>query len=103
MHNSLDNLPHHEPHFHIAHFNVTEDVATHTHDYIELAYVTEGSLYHHAGRHCEKVVPGDYFIIDQSQSHAYSFCGQPAVVINCIFQPVFFRPYCTTAAPLKMY
>lgn len=92
MQNMLDSLPRHEPHFHIAHFDVAEDVPPHTHDYIELAYVTEGSLYHHTGGHCEKVVPGDYVIIDHSLSHAYSCCGQPAVIINCIFQPAFLDP-----------
>lgn len=96
MHNSLDNLPHHEPHLHIAHFNVTEDVATHTHDYIELAYVTEGSFYHHAGRHCEKVVPGDYFIIDQSQPTPIPSVDSRPLSSTASFS-LFFRPI---SAPL---
>ena len=75
--------------FLIDHFTVTEDVASHTHDFIELAYLKEGSLLHICNGVSRNIGRGDFFIIDYTVPHTLQYTGTRSVVINCIFRPCF--------------
>ena len=66
------------------------DYSVHSHEFMEIAYVTEGTGKHLHGD-CESLVKkGDYLILDFRNKH--SFCvaeGQSMHVTNCIFKPEF--------------
>ena len=65
-------------------------VETHNHNFLELAYVTQGSALHTFGDSESTINKGDYFIIDYDTSHGYlSIGGKPFQVINCLFLPEF--------------
>ncbi|MDD4700405.1 MAG: AraC family transcriptional regulator [Oscillospiraceae bacterium] len=63
---------------------------THTHNFLELAYVTQGSALHTFGNSESTINKGDYFIVDYDAAHSYfSIDGKPFEVINCVFLPEF--------------
>lgn len=60
----------------------------HTHDFLELAYVTKGSAVHFVGSKKMIISKGDYFIIDYYGVHSYySMDNKPFQIINCLFRP----------------
>ncbi|MGI6746626.1 MAG: helix-turn-helix domain-containing protein [Acutalibacteraceae bacterium] len=64
--------------------------AVHNHNFLELAYVIQGSALHTFGNSESIINKGDYFIIDYHTAHGYySIDGKPFEVINCIFLPEF--------------
>lgn len=78
--------------FHIEQADVCADVLPHTHNFIELAYLARGRLLHHGGGRTIPMMNGDYVLIDHSRPHSYTYCGEQAEVINCLFQPAFLDP-----------
>lgn len=60
----------------------------HSHEFLEIAYITEGTGKHLHGQ-CESIVQkGDYIILDLSTKHSFcAFEGQHFLVTNCIFKP----------------
>lgn len=75
--------------FLIDSWDVSSHVKTHTHDFIELAYLEEGVLLHKCNGISRTIRKGNYFIIDYSISHELQFTGIKSKVINCIFRPGF--------------
>ncbi|MDL2301522.1 helix-turn-helix domain-containing protein [Lachnospiraceae bacterium OttesenSCG-928-D06] len=63
---------------------VQEELPYHSHQFFELAYVTEGSAIHSLNGDCTVLKPGDYFIIDYDSIHSYANC-QDLTLINCLF------------------
>jgi len=70
-----------------------EEVAGHTHEFIELAYVAEGSgehRYSHGKYH--EIKPGDVFIIEPNVEHAYRVGPEERLIIyNVLFIPSLLK------------
>lgn len=64
---------------------------SHTHDFLELAYVLHGTAIHRFNETDERIISsGDYFIIDYRTLHGYqSVRNCDFAVINCLFLPQF--------------
>lgn len=60
----------------------------HKHDFLELAYIVDGTAIHTCDGICTEVFPGDYFIIDYNSYHMYE-SENPITIINCLFLPEF--------------
>lgn len=60
----------------------------HNHDFLELAYILEGSAVHTRDGIRTNVSAGDYFIVDFNSYHMYE-AEKPITVINCLFLPEF--------------
>jgi len=60
----------------------------HSHEFLEIAYITEG-IGKHIHEECESIVhKGDYIILDLGTKHSFfAFEGQHFLVTNCIFKP----------------
>ncbi len=62
--------------------------APHSHQFLELVYVTEGTAVHKInGTNPTVIRPGDYFIIDYETEHEYYSEEEHFCVINCLFLP----------------
>ncbi|MCQ6557730.1 AraC family transcriptional regulator [Paenibacillus mendelii] len=63
----------------------------HRHDFMELAYVAEGSGFHYIDECILPVAKGDWFIVPLGTSHVFrptsTGPSHPLIVYNCIFQP----------------
>lgn len=68
-------------------------VPSHTHPFLELAYVRRGEALHTVANRQYPIKRGDFFIIDYHTSHAYDSTGtEPLEIINCLFLPDFIDP-----------
>lgn len=82
-----------EPDFPVFLNREPESFATglHTHDFIELAFVTEGRGFHYVDGECLAVQKGDLFLLPIGTAHVFrpssSDPANPLVVMNCIFDP----------------
>ena len=85
----LEELAGREADFYCDIFQVVEDISAHTHDFLEVAYILEGTLVHSAGGHTCTAREGEYFVIDNGVSHVYRCPLGPAKVFNCLFRPAF--------------
>lgn len=70
-------------------YPLSEDIAAHNHDFIEMAYVLEGTVQHSSNGKTCTAHAGDYFILDVDTPHIYHTAGKGSQVINCIFLPAF--------------
>ena len=66
-------------------YPLSEDIAAHNHDFIEMAYVLEGTVQHSSNGKTCTAHAGDYFILDVDTPHIYHTAGKGSQVINCIF------------------
>lgn len=63
----------------------------HTHNYIELLYVLQGTAEHTLDDDSQVISKGDYLIVDYGSKHQYSPIGDtPFCVLNCLFSPQLF-------------
>ncbi|MFH5181803.1 helix-turn-helix domain-containing protein [Paenibacillus sp. TAB 01] len=74
--------------FHIETYTLTEreQIAEHTHDFVEMAYVMDGNAQHHIGGHTYTLRAGDLFFIEPGTLHGYTGpqIGS-AVICNVLF------------------
>lgn len=70
----------------------TEDFAApfHNHDFLECAYVAEGTGFHHVDDEVHKVYKGQFCFIPIGMSHVFrpssrEHAQQPLIVYNCVF------------------
>lgn len=69
------------------------DMEYHSHDFLELVYISEGRAMHWLDGEKSTVNEGDYFIIDYGSEHKYkNFDGEHFKLINCLFRPSFIDP-----------
>ena len=62
----------------------------HSHDFLELAYIEEGSVMHTIDKEVTMLKKGDYFIIDYDTLHKYKSVDNGTIkIINCLFLPSF--------------
>ncbi|MBE7043479.1 MAG: cupin domain-containing protein, partial [Ruminococcaceae bacterium] len=65
-------------------------IDSHSHDFLELAYVARGKIEHQFHDTTTVLQQGDYLIVDYGIEHSYRQIGDEAVcVINCLFLPEF--------------
>jgi AraC family L-rhamnose operon transcriptional activator RhaR len=61
----------------------------HSHDFIEIAFVSEGRGYHHIGDQVQAVSKGDLFVLPIGTTHVFrptaARGGQKLIVYNCVF------------------
>lgn len=67
------------------------DIASHSHSFFELAYITSGSATQLLNGNTYLIEKGDYFIIDIGSSHSYINCNN-LNLINCLFLPEAIDP-----------
>lgn len=68
------------------------DSDRHDHDYIELAYVISGKLYHHIDGERVSLSKGDFIFLNYGDIHQYKLqTGKTAYLINCAFLPEFIN------------
>lgn len=60
---------------------------SHTHAFLELAYVLKGSAIHNRNQTETVIREGDYFVIDYDSQHSYSATTESFQLINCLFMP----------------
>lgn len=65
---------------------------SHTHNYLELAYVLKGSAIHSRNQTDMLICEGDYFIVDYDSHHSYKATTDSFELINCLFMPEFIDP-----------
>lgn len=70
--------------------HVQDSIDIHTHDYYEMVYIEDGSIYHYFQDKKFKVHKGDYFIINISDRHGYERIeGVDCHLYNFLFYPEF--------------
>lgn len=63
-------------------------VRNHSHEFLELSYVLDGSAKHRTDGISTTLSKGDYFIIDYNKHHEYHQLGEtPFTIMNCLFLP----------------
>ena len=63
-------------------------VRYHSHEFLELSYVLEGSANHTMEGMNTTLSKGDFFIIDYNKHHKYTQIGEtPFTIMNCLFLP----------------
>lgn len=66
----------------------------HSHEFIEIAFVANGSGTHYLSKQQDKVARGDIFIINKDVVHGFlADPGAPFTIYNCIFQPAAVDSY----------
>ncbi len=73
------------------------DSHRHDHDYIELAYVISGKLYHYLDGERTSLGKGDFVFLNYGDLHQYKLqSGKTAYLINCAFLPSFLNTTLTS-------
>lgn len=63
-------------------------LSLHSHNFLELVYVLEGSAWHLTDKQKTRVQKGNFFIIDYCSRHGYEKNGlRPMKIMNCLFLP----------------
>ena len=60
---------------------------SHTHSFLELAYVLKGEAVHNWDGSSMHIKEGDYFVIDYLSEHSYHAKTEEFELINCLFLP----------------
>lgn len=66
-----------------------KQIHSHSHDFLELAYVLKGSAIHNWDNASAEINEGDYFVIDYRSQHSYVAKTNDFELINCLFLPEF--------------
>lgn len=62
-------------------------VYSHSHDFLELVYVEDGSARHTINGIEGQIKKGNYFVVDYDTQHRYSSQNRDLTIINCLFSP----------------
>lgn len=66
----------------------TDYANPHEHDFLELAYVLQGTAAHTFDRDTCVIRAGDYFIVDYGEVHSYRrISEEPLLLVNVLFRP----------------
>jgi AraC family L-rhamnose operon transcriptional activator RhaR len=80
------------------------ELPEHQHDFIEIAYVAEGSGFHYIEDQLIPIVRGDLFVLPLHTKHVFRPSSQqeksPLVVYNCSFSPEIMSSIPWTDSPL---
>ena len=75
----------------VINYCIEKEVPLHDHEFIEIAYIAEGTGTQIIGDRKINVSPTDYFIIDRNTRHQFS-ADDHLNIYNCIFTPRFLDP-----------
>ena len=67
--------------------NVKKPVKSHSHDFLELAYIKNGHATHTINGKTTLVKKGDYIIVDYGISHSYNVTSTDLEITNLLFKP----------------
>ena len=74
----------------------------HRHQWLELAYLKQGTLLHTIGDVSYKLQAGEFFIVEYDQIHSYVSMGEGEIRLgNIMFHPAFIDPMLNDACHLK--
>ncbi|WP_177186674.1 AraC family transcriptional regulator [Paenibacillus sp. CF384] len=80
--------------FHIDRYTIQkgEHIPSHTHDFVELVFVVEGSALHEMSGHTYQLVAGDVFVLEPNVYHSYT-CSpdKETIVYNVLFEASFLQ------------
>ena len=80
-------LGEHKFHIHVAPDRYSK---LHGHDFLEVSFIAQGTMFHEIGGRRELLGTGDYFIVDYGIQHTYeSASDEPLTVVNLLFYPEF--------------
>lgn len=75
--------------FHV-HFSDWNIIKNHGHEFIEFAYILNGSIEHIVNGQLYTADAGDYFIVDHGIIHSYKRTSEePLLIVNFLFYPEF--------------
>ena len=63
----------------------------HSHNFVEIAYVAEGTGIHIVNRIEHRTSKGDIVLINYDIPHEFISEGEPLLIYNCIFTPAYFN------------
>ncbi len=63
----------------------------HSHNFVEIAYVAEGTGFHIVNGIEHETSKGDIFLINYDIPHEFVSTGEPLLIYNCIFTPAYFN------------
>lgn len=70
---------------------IPASIESHSHEFVELVFVVEGTGEHEYNQHCSPIAEGDVYIISPQTTHGYRLQpNSPILVYNVIFQPAVF-------------
>lgn len=61
-------------------------VDSHRHDFVEIVFIMQGSCVHSHRDTDTNLIPGDVFIVEPHEEHAYRISSQ-TIIYNCLFYP----------------
>lgn len=67
--------------------NKVSEVIPHSHDFLELAYIINGSATHIINGKKIELKKNTYIIIDYGAKHSYENINNDLVILNCLFKP----------------
>ncbi|AZN42475.1 AraC family transcriptional regulator [Paenibacillus albus] len=80
--------------FHIHRYTITrgEHIPSHTHEFVELVFVVEGSAIHEMSGHTYQLAAGDVFVVEPNVYHSYT-CSpdKETIVYNVLFDASFLQ------------
>ncbi|MBM7564139.1 helix-turn-helix domain-containing protein [Paenibacillus sacheonensis] len=69
-----------------------EYIPSHTHDFIELVFVVEGSALHEMSGNAYQLAAGDVFVVEPNVYHSYTCApDKDAIVYNVLFDAAFLQ------------
>ncbi|NBD26958.1 AraC family transcriptional regulator [Paenibacillus glycinis] len=69
-----------------------EYIPSHTHDFIELVFVVEGSAVHEMSGHAYQLAAGDVFVVEPNVYHSYTCAAdRETIVYNVLFDAAFLE------------
>ncbi|MBW7455359.1 helix-turn-helix domain-containing protein [Paenibacillus sepulcri] len=69
-----------------------EPIPSHTHDFVELVFVVEGSAFHEMSGHQYRLATGDVFILEPNVYHSYlGSADEDTLVYNVLFDTAFLQ------------
>lgn len=74
-------------------FMLTEPMAAHRHDFLEMAFMIKGYGQHEDGQGCMPLLSGDVWIIPPGQWHAYPFIEDDVYIFNLLLSQDFLMAY----------
>lgn len=77
-----------EENINIFKYNTFRSDTEHTHEFIEIVYIIDGSGHHNINHVCYNVKRGDLLFINFNQTHSFS-SHSGMTIVNCILKPEF--------------
>lgn len=68
--------------------NLSKSLEKHTHDFIEIAYILQGEVWHTINGQKNFLKKGDYVVVDFNTIHSFDIIDKKTLrIMNCVFTP----------------